>query len=288
MLLSAILGSLALLEAAAALSDSHPLVLLSTAKLQHAPDRNQVQTSSRVFQQTREILSTCSTDRYLIVTQPGIHAVDLDLNDGCSMPHLCRAVEDSRVQGLFDVAEVVGKIQHEGLVEYIKSECVKKDKKVTVDEAHLATLSSQDRARSLADNGEPQDTLDVIAQDRVAYVTPDAALASKLEAVTKNDSYTILFLSVPDNSVRDPSAQINLKRDVPAPISAKKSNQTEWKDLPLFEKYQFFTPGIFMGLFVALVLLSILGVGLRALSSLEVSYGAFDKEMGPAAQKKQQ
>jgi hypothetical protein len=46
--------------------------------------------------------------------------------------------------------------------------------------------------------------------------------------------------------------------------------------------------GIFMGIIVALVILSILGVGLKALSSLEVSYGAFDKEMGPAAQKKQQ
>jgi Na+-transporting methylmalonyl-CoA/oxaloacetate decarboxylase gamma subunit len=46
--------------------------------------------------------------------------------------------------------------------------------------------------------------------------------------------------------------------------------------------------GIFMGIIVALIILSILGVGLKALSSLEVSYGAFDKEMGPAAQKKQQ
>lgn len=43
-----------------------------------------------------------------------------------------------------------------------------------------------------------------------------------------------------------------------------------------------------MGLIVALILLSILGVGLRALSRLEVSYGAFEKEMGPAAHKKQQ
>jgi hypothetical protein len=43
-----------------------------------------------------------------------------------------------------------------------------------------------------------------------------------------------------------------------------------------------------MSLIVLLILLSILGVGLRALSSLEVSYGAFDKDMGPAAQKKQQ
>ena len=46
--------------------------------------------------------------------------------------------------------------------------------------------------------------------------------------------------------------------------------------------------GIFMGLITAIVLFSILGVGLKALSSLEVSYGAFEKDMGPAAQKKQQ
>lgn len=43
-----------------------------------------------------------------------------------------------------------------------------------------------------------------------------------------------------------------------------------------------------MGLLVTVLLLSILGVGLSAISSLEVSYGAFDKEMGPAAQKKAQ
>jgi Na+-transporting methylmalonyl-CoA/oxaloacetate decarboxylase gamma subunit len=43
-----------------------------------------------------------------------------------------------------------------------------------------------------------------------------------------------------------------------------------------------------MGLVVVVILLSILSVGLRAISSLQVSYAAFDKEMGPAAQKKQQ
>jgi hypothetical protein len=43
-----------------------------------------------------------------------------------------------------------------------------------------------------------------------------------------------------------------------------------------------------MGLLVGFLLLSILSVGLNAIGSLKVSYGAFDKEMGPAAQKKQQ
>lgn len=42
-----------------------------------------------------------------------------------------------------------------------------------------------------------------------------------------------------------------------------------------------------MGIIVTLVLISILGVGIRALASLEVSYGAFEKDMGPAGQKRQ-
>lgn len=43
-----------------------------------------------------------------------------------------------------------------------------------------------------------------------------------------------------------------------------------------------------MGFLVSLVLFSILYVAISAVSSLQVSYAAFDKEMGPAAQKKQQ
>jgi len=43
-----------------------------------------------------------------------------------------------------------------------------------------------------------------------------------------------------------------------------------------------------MGGMVALILFFIGYVGFSALHSLEVSYFAFSKEMGPAAQKKQQ
>lgn len=45
--------------------------------------------------------------------------------------------------------------------------------------------------------------------------------------------------------------------------------------------------GVFMALITAVVLLGILGVGIRGLASLEVPYAAFEKEMGPTAQKKQ-
>lgn len=42
-----------------------------------------------------------------------------------------------------------------------------------------------------------------------------------------------------------------------------------------------------MGLLVSVILLSILYVGISGVASLQVSYAAFDKEMGPAGQKKQ-
>lgn len=48
------------------------------------------------------------------------------------------------------------------------------------------------------------------------------------------------------------------------------------------------TTGIFMGVSVSIVLFLILYVGVTAVAGLEVSYYAFSKEMGPAAQKKQQ
>ena len=43
-----------------------------------------------------------------------------------------------------------------------------------------------------------------------------------------------------------------------------------------------------MGLTVSLLLLLILYVGIGAISGLEVSYMAFNKEMGPQAQKPKQ
>lgn len=79
------------------------------------------------------------------------------------------------------------------------------------------------------------------------------------------------------------SEQMELKRDLASHVN--KANSTN--DAGLFERYQYFTPGIFMGFAAIIPLFLILLVGIRALTSLEVSYFAFSKEMGPNAQKKQ-
>jgi len=43
-----------------------------------------------------------------------------------------------------------------------------------------------------------------------------------------------------------------------------------------------------MGIFVMIILFSVLYIGVSAVASLQVSYFSFSKEMNPANQKKQQ
>jgi len=56
----------------------------------------------------------------------------------------------------------------------------------------------------------------------------------------------------------------------------------------LFERYQFFTPGLFMGYIVLVILLGIGYVGVSALAGLKVSYGAFEKDAVNQGEKKRQ
>ncbi|KAL7918174.1 BIG1 domain-containing protein [Trichoderma austrokoningii] len=263
---------LALSGAATAFRDSSPWIFLSTSPFAKAPSADQIQSSSSVLDYAKDVLSTCPTDGYLIVSQPGLNAADLRRSDGCAMPHLCQAVEDDRINGKAIVSEVVGDLAGANLADYIKLACAKKDKMVPVYETRLAALSVDDKARSLSDN--------------------DDTLARSLAKVTADDSYTIIVFSTPHEPTYEPDfvdpVRMDLKRHVQSAQLKQRENTTDWDKLPLFEKYQFFTPGIFMAIITAIVLLSILGVGLRVLGSLEVSYGAFEKDMGPAAQKKNQ
>ncbi|KKY14976.1 putative er protein big1 [Phaeomoniella chlamydospora] len=93
-----------------------------------------------------------------------------------------------------------------------------------------------------------------------------------------------------DSSLLQEAMHSDLKRELRS-IGARAKKGDVLPDGALFDRYQYLTPGLFMGFLVALPLLLILYVAIRALSSLEVSYAAFDKDTGPqsaSAPKKQQ
>jgi uncharacterized membrane protein YecN with MAPEG domain len=79
------------------------------------------------------------------------------------------------------------------------------------------------------------------------------------------------------------AVHMELKRDTTAHSNADKYVDNGG----LFERYQYFSPGLFMGITAIIPLVAILYVGVNAITNLEVSYFAFSKEMGPAAQRRQ-
>jgi len=125
-------------------------------------------------------------------------------------------------------------------------------------------------------------------------------MESLISKESNREDFTVIYITTPiDESVADAQLQedtppyemenafgnfdqLELKRDLSSHV--KRANSTS--SAGLFERYQYFTPGLFMAFAAIIPLFLILLVGIRALTSLEVSYYAFSKEMGPNAQKK--
>lgn len=269
-------SALALVGSSMAFTDSSPWVLLSTSEFGINTAGKAISLASDALQDTKTLLKGCPTNNYLLVNQRGMTTADFrrTTTDTSVLPSLSRAAEDTRVKGRFLVTEVVGEmddmgsLENTGLPGYIRTECASQNKQYDVDILDLASLPSEHLDDALAHN--------------------DALILNRIASATADSSYTILFLSTPEEpSLETSSRHAEYKRHMQAPVARRDDNSTEWNKLPLFEKYQFFTPALFMGIIVSIVLISILGVGIRALTSLEVSYGAFEKENGPSAHKKQ-
>lgn len=192
----------------------------------------------------------------------------------------------------------------------------KKPRVMTLEFPALPTGS--DRAKKLVEHGTFLDPDQCIHLVLTALL--DAFLASVLDWLPSSE-YTVIYtttsgISQPKSGTAEPESyemdttfgspvHMELKRDFSSHRRA--SSNVTLPAGPLFERYQFFSPGkykartlipyswntnwetgIFMGLLVAILLFSILYVGISGVSSLQVSYAAFDKEVVGAAQKKGQ
>lgn len=126
-----------------------------------AGETSQLQSTSRALHTTHDILASCPTSRYVLISQPNVHASDLrnPQSGVCHSANLCTAVDEKAVQSRYDVAEVVGDdISVDGLSSYIKAACAEQGKKegLVVEEHRLEALPAQKgeaRATKLAENG---------------------------------------------------------------------------------------------------------------------------------------
>ncbi|KAI0397263.1 BIG1-domain-containing protein [Xylariaceae sp. FL0594] len=265
---TAIIG---LCASAHAFTDSSPFILFSTAKLSKPATQDQLQSSSRVIESAKKLLSSCPTDHYLLVSQPNLNAAHL--SSPATVPNLSKSL--NQAASSYSIAEVAGDVDLKSIAAYIQEKCGLP--RSAVEQIAFAPVPSP--AAGAADALKQND-------DKLGAFLEHYAAAA--------DSYTVIYAGVPGTEKAQMYVpeftttgvdQSELKRQLHV---VERRQEAGNKKLPLFEKYQFFTPGIFMGLIALFILISILYVGISAVASLQVPYGAFEKEMGPAAQKKQQ
>ncbi|KAG9526135.1 BIG1-domain-containing protein, partial [Aureobasidium melanogenum] len=283
------------LQTANAFKDASPFILYSTGQLD-AKDANMNVISAQSLQESVEHqLKGCPSNTYVVVSQPGISTNDLTVSK--STPHLRRRLsgKDDNVKSIFAAKNVVGDVDGMALVASITRECHTKSTLLLDGENGEIPTKAYDaihvRFPSLPTANDDRES---------ALLQADSYLNSLLATL---DSYTVLYATLPNlfppskpqhpeqYEMDEPypsNMHTDLKRDLNAHIVRASNASNPQADLPLFEKYQFLSPGIFMGGVVSILLFSILYVGISAIANLEVSYMAFSKDMGPAAQKKQQ
>jgi hypothetical protein len=286
-------------------------------------------------------LSSCPSDYYILVSQQGVSLQDYS-NSKKSTPWLSKALSPSQaaesgIRSSLTVPDVLGPLDSSAWIDVLRTKCGVSTTTVVSKDGGIAT-NDLTTSPQLIQLNLPAPSSEKRASDLSAN---DAFLASLIDLLPKQN-YTVLYtttrsadgmvvaqgkepLEYDMESQLQESLHLDLKRDLGVHALANKTgNNQTMIDGPLFDKYQFFTPGtylaslwsdiqictialtqpstpprgymlilmptrsagIFMGFLVGFLLLSMLYVAISAVASLQVTYAAFDKEQGPLAGKK--
>ncbi|KAK3670094.1 hypothetical protein LTR78_010034 [Recurvomyces mirabilis] len=265
---------LAAAGAANAFKDASPFLLFSSESL--SDDLARSQQLARVADVERsayEYISSCKWDHHIIQTRPGLKAADYQ-----ELPLLRRRLAVLQSTHRYEVSETIGG-----------------------DLASLAERAAEKCAGKPGEGVQYQPAAEALStaatRRRRQLEATDLSIDSLLSAIeAKGESYIVMLAGVPEaqSNVEDrqhppyemdepypTGLHTDLKRDLTTNANDSSNAQAS---LPLFEKYKFLSPAIFMGLVVTILLGSILYVGITAIAGLEVSYFAFSKEMGSQGQ----
>ncbi|RDI79526.1 hypothetical protein Vi05172_g10350 [Venturia inaequalis] len=278
------------LQSVAAFKDTSPFFLFSTSQITSTHLENaQLASSSSLSSQIHNFLSSCPTETYIIVSQPGVSATDY--SPRFSAPHLRHLLNKTEKTGpsTVTIPEVAGDIDAHAITRYLEDQCAAEILKADAATGTIPNDGNYPRIVRVEFSALPSQQ-----SDRVIQLSENDAFLHAVISELGGKEFSVIFTTtppedtapiVPDQYEMDDSYNVlhtDLKRDVQSRAS---SNGTS---LPLFETYQFLSPAIFMGLMVFFLLFMVLYVGITAVASLQVSYFAFSKEMGPSGQKKAQ
>lgn len=294
---------LACIATAQGFKNTSPFLLFSSSQLENA-STSQLQSAASVLQTAKDFLSTCPSDIYIFVYSPSVSATDLSHHN--SATYLQEALADPSVKGTFSVSEVVG-LQDgsmDELIEHIHSKCGQ----IQVHDEDLEAMIGRvifggsdvwwtEKSGLIVRSAFKGLPSQAESRERALAANDANLYSSLLEYLPIGYKYTVIYTTTPGGDTTHESHKYEATFEAPFHTDLKRdlriradnsTNGAAPDDRPLFEKYQFLTPGLFMALFVTFILIAILSVGISGVASLQVSYGAFEKEMGPAAQKKAQ
>ncbi|KAI7547742.1 hypothetical protein KC331_g4827 [Hortaea werneckii] len=301
-----------------ALQNASPFVMFSSDSSRPNPIASQqIASEQHLSSQLVQEFARCDDHLYILLAQSGLRSEDV--RDASSMPKLSKRIATLQAaQGqVAEIPNVLGGIDALSVANKGANECI---------ENHLGLRSDKDEAgwgdRELVGNyitmpRLPYDlTVTKTASEREKMLKDtDEYISTRLSKLDKaGKSYTLIYTSRSAGSSSPTTEHVDLPYEMDDPYpsalhtdlkrdldhhrkqahsarekgSDNKHNNTDntQTDFGLFEKYQFLTPALFMGLSVTILLLLILYVGLTAIAGLEVSYAAFSKDMGPQAQNK--
>ncbi|UJO16065.1 uncharacterized protein CLAFUR5_04741 [Fulvia fulva] len=279
---SSILPLLLAARTAYGLRDASPFFLLSTEPIDQTTLQSQQLSTSSSLEDSLIASIPCDVSRHIFLEQAGVRSHDLTKG---SMPHMQRRIADGKTyKSVVEIPEVMGEVDVRRIAAGVRERCER-------DQAGEEVIL---RFQTLVGEEKVEQRRDVMKE-------ADDMIQTALHGMSNYTSHVLVYIG---GSIRESEGEgyemdeppfhenmhTDLKRDIEHGARRRQTNEQDdfQKDLPLFEKYQFLSPGIFMGLTVALLLFMILYVGISAIAGLEVSYMAFSKEMGPQAQKKQQ
>ncbi|KAI7223577.1 hypothetical protein KC333_g394 [Hortaea werneckii] len=301
-----------------ALQNASPFVMFSSDSSRPNPIASQqIASEQHLSSQLVQDFARCDDHLYILLAQSGLRSEDV--RDASSMPKLSKRIatlQAAQVQ-VAEIPNVLGGLDARSVAIEGATACSDNSLGLYSREDEAAWEKREDVGSTLSLPWLPYDlTATKTASEREKMLKEtDEYISTRLSKLDKaGKSYTLIYTSRPAGSGSPTSEHVDLPYEMDDPYPSalhtdlkrdldhhrkqahsarekggdNKHNNTDntQTDFGLFEKYQFLTPALFMGLSVTILLLLILYVGLTAIAGLEVSYAAFSKDMGPQAQNK--
>ncbi|KAH8698300.1 BIG/ATPase V1 complex, subunit S1, partial [Talaromyces proteolyticus] len=262
------------------LKDTSPFVFLSTSDFPSSSSSLKPATS--VLDDVWENLKTCPSDYYIIASQPGVHAADY--RGHRATPRLREKVlgKDKAIRSNVTVSEVTGILDPLSIGNGLRDECAAQVTEIDGSTGHYpAKFGDGPRVVYVSFPALP------LHEGRAQQLSHNDALLADIIDQISSPKYTLIYSTSPreyeeegkassvtydSNDIKD---QYPFHQDLKRDFRESNRQDEQGDNRSLFDKYQFLSPGIFMGFIALFFIVTILYVGVSALLSLEVSYAAF-------------